>query len=168
MMDISLLRQGVSGLAADSGWAANVNWPLAAKAGFVLLLQTTVLLVLGLVVMSWLRRRSLALQSVVGRSLLAGVVLASVISLTLAGRVRPLWGIAAPVTPHVQGAIPNFTSGESPLSANEYSKEQRLDTMPSRSCDPGRPLRSQPVLWCHRFKPKWSRRNPTTGFTRAL
>lgn len=64
-----------------------------------LLLQSTALLLLGLLVLRLARRRGPAVQSLVGRATLTGVALALLLAAPLAGHVRPVWHVTLPVSP---------------------------------------------------------------------
>ncbi len=61
-----------------------------------LLLQSTALLLLGLLALRLTRRRGPAVQSLVGRATLAGVGLTLLLAAPLTGRVRPLWHVTLP------------------------------------------------------------------------
>jgi beta-lactamase regulating signal transducer with metallopeptidase domain len=62
--------------------------------GLALLLQTTLLLVFGFVVTAFLRHQRPAIVSLIYRSLLVGVLLTSLLSIALQGRIQPLWSIS--------------------------------------------------------------------------
>ena len=70
-----------------------------------LLLQSTALLVLGLLALRLARRRGPAVQSLVGRATLAGVALALLLAAPLAGHVQP------PVARHAAGPTRAANSG---------------------------------------------------------
>jgi len=71
------------------------------SAALGLLLQSTVLLLLGLLALWLARRRGPAVQSLVGRATLAGVGLALLLAAPLTGHVRPLWRVTLPAAPPV-------------------------------------------------------------------
>jgi prepilin-type processing-associated H-X9-DG protein len=62
-----------------------------------LLLQSTVLLGLGLAALRLVRRRGSAVQSLVGRATLAGVGLTLLLAAPLTGHIQPLWHVTLPV-----------------------------------------------------------------------
>ncbi len=66
-----------------------------------LLLQSTVLLLVGLLALWLARRRGPAVQSLVGRATLAGVALTLLLAAPLTGHVRPLWRVTLPVAASV-------------------------------------------------------------------
>ena len=61
----------------------------------VLLVQSTVLLTVGFAALFVTRRRGPAVQTLVGRATLSGVVLLLLL-LPLSGRIRPLWHLPVP------------------------------------------------------------------------
>ncbi len=71
------------------------------SAALGLLLQSTVLLLLGLLALWLARRRGPAVQSLVGRATLAGVALTLLLAAPLTGHVRPLWRVTLPVAASV-------------------------------------------------------------------
>ena len=76
-----------------------------------LLLQSTALLLLGLVAMRLARRRGPAVQSLIGRATLAGVGLALVLAGPLAGHIKPVWRVAVGEPTPRQVASPPETGG---------------------------------------------------------
>ena len=83
-----------------------------------LLVQSTALLLLGLVAMQIARRHGPAVQSLLGRATLAGVALALLLAGPLAGHVKPVWSVGES-TPQIrsnavgiQVAAPPATGGE--------------------------------------------------------
>ena len=64
--------------------------------GLGLLLQSTVLLLLGLLALRLARRRGPAVQSLIGRATLAGVGLSLLLAGPLTGHIRPLWRVTIP------------------------------------------------------------------------
>ena len=64
-----------------------------------LLIQSTVLLALGLLAMRVARRRGPAVESVIGRAALAGLGLALLLAGPLAGRVRGVWHVLPSAVP---------------------------------------------------------------------
>ena len=67
--------------------------------GISLLIQSTLLLALGLGVGRRLAARGAAAQSLVYRATLAAVVLGALLSVLLAGAVQPLWSLSLPASP---------------------------------------------------------------------
>ena len=76
-----------------------------------LLIQSTALLLLGLVVMRFARRHGPAVQSLIGRATLAGVALALLLAWPLAGHIRPVWRIRVGEPTPRQVAAPPETGG---------------------------------------------------------
>ena len=79
-----------------------------------LLIQSTVLLALGLLAMRVARRRGPAVESLVGRATLAGLCLALLLAGPLAGRVRGVWHVAVgePTPRHVAAPPETGRAGE--------------------------------------------------------
>lgn len=67
--------------------------------GLSLLVQSALLLALGLALTALLRRRGPLLRSFVLHMTLAGVVLEALLSVGLTGRVQPLWTVSLPTAP---------------------------------------------------------------------
>jgi len=79
-----------------------------------LLLQSTVLLLLGLFALGFVRRRGPAVQSLVGRATLAGVGLTLLLAAPLSGHVRPLWRVTLPAVPLVGIGSPRLAYAPHP------------------------------------------------------
>ncbi len=78
---------------------------------FGLLLQSTLLILLGLAAMRLARRHGPAIQSLLGRATLAGLALALLLAGPLAGHVKPVWRITAGGPTPRQVAAPPGTGG---------------------------------------------------------
>jgi len=89
-----------------------------------LLLQSTALLLLGLLALRLALRRGPAVQSLIGRATLAGVGLALLLAAPLTGRVRPLWHVTLPASPPApnNGGVATPPPGAATLPRRE-SKE---------------------------------------------
>ncbi len=112
-----------------------------------LLLQSTTLLLLGLVAMRLAQRRGPAVQSLLGRATLAGVGLALLLAAPLTGHIRPIWIVkvtSGPPSPTFRGAI--FGHGGALLaapsapSAAPTSFPSRFSLTPPELGDGGRSL----------------------------
>src|SRR5262249_15834424 len=90
----------------------------ALQVGLGLLLQTTVVLLFGLLAGSVLRRRGSEAQSLVYRVALVGVVANALLVLGTAGRVTPFWTVSLPAAKREISAAP-ILAATAPLAKIE-------------------------------------------------
>ena len=113
------MNGSVSGLCRD-----------ALQVGVSVLAQSTLLLTLGLTAAWLLRRHGPAFRAFVLQVTLAGVALGTLLSVTIAGRIHPVWGVSLPATVVTVTPAPN--SGEEgevhPLASPQSSAPQKPPT----------------------------------------
>jgi len=98
-----------------------------------LLLQSTVLLLLGLVAMRSVRRHGPAVQSLIGRATLAGVGVSLLLIGPLAGHVRPVWRVRVGAHLPAPSAPPPSVAAPSPYTPPELGAGGRAVPLPELS-----------------------------------